>query len=219
MTALVGVSGSGKSSVVNLIQRFYDTQQGSILFDGADMRSLDPSWLRRQFGIVSQEPRLFRATIAENIGWGLDPPPTEAEVRSAARSACLDDFVQGLPQGYDTVVADSKLLSGGQRQRLAIARALVRDPPVLILDEAYSALDTTSARLVAQALEKARWSPRLGRPRTVIVIAHRLFSVQRSNHIVVMDAGRVVESGTHSELLALGGAYSRLVLDSAQQAG
>jgi len=211
-TALVGASGSGKSSIVNLLYRLYDAQQGEISLDGTDISQLEQSWLRRQLGIVGQEPRLFRGTIAENIAWGLSNA-TDEDIRAAAEAACADEFISALPQGYDTVVVDSKLLSGGQRQRIAIARALIRDPSVLVLDEPTAALDSSASLLVAAAVERSRWSPRLGRNRTTIVIAHRRSTVEQADQIIFLREGRVVEKGTHEELMKLGGAYVELVSD------
>lgn len=212
VTAFVGVSGSGKSTAMSLMQRFYDPAEGRVSVDDVDLRELDLPWWRQQLGVVGQEPRLFRGTIAENIAWGLGDVSRE-QIREAARAACIDEFIEQLPLGYDTVVADGKLLSGGQRQLVAIARALLRDPPVLILDEPTSALDASASRRVANSLLNLRWSPRLGRERTVIMIAHRLSTVESVDHIVVFQGGRVVESGTHEELVALDGAYVWLLAD------
>eukprot|EP00435_Cladocopium_sp_Y103_P051187 s1339_g15.t2 len=176
MTALVGTSGSGKSSLINLIQGFYSVQSGQVKIDGVSLEDFDPSWLREQLGIVGQEPHFFRGTVAENISWG--SKASLEEVKEAAKISQAHDFIQQLPKGYDTQIGDGKLLSGGQRQRLAIARALLRDPPVLILDEPTSALDPSTSRLVSRALREAQWSPRLARRRTVLVIAHRLSTVK-----------------------------------------
>jgi len=211
-TAFVGASGAGKSSLAGLVQRLYEVAGGSVTLDGVDLRELELSWLRRQLGVVEQEPRLFRATVAENIAWGL-PAASEADVRAAAEAAHADEFICRLPQGYDTIVADGKLLSGGQRQRLAIARALIRDPPVLILDEPTSALDPAASRLVSSALLRARYSPRLGRHRTIIVIAHRLSTVEHADQIVVLENGRVAQCGTHAELMSRDGVFRRMLGD------
>eukprot|EP00435_Cladocopium_sp_Y103_P010624 s989_g2.t1 len=215
-TALVGFSGSGKSSLLSLLLRFYDLQEGEgcVKFDDADVRHLDRVWLRRQLGLVPQSPRLFRGSIAENIAWG-HPSTTFAEVQSAAQSALAAEFIEELPEGYDTICSDDKLLSGGQRQRIALARALLRDPAVLLLDEPTSALDPKSSALVSQALEQAQWSTRRNCPRTVIIVAHdlRLAAVQRAEKIVVMDRGRILEQGRHAELLELNGAYKRFMED------
>jgi len=218
-TALVGKSGCGKSTMAHLLQRLYDVNpgQGRITLDGCDLRDIDPTWLRRNLGVVGQEPRLFRGTVAENIVWGLhddDPAqPLRLRAEHAARAARAHDFVVQLPRGYDTPVADGKGLSGGERQRLALARALVRDPPILLLDECTSALDPVSDRLVTKALHEARWCQRLGCDRTIVVIAHRLSTVQTADQIVVLEAGQVKEAGSHEELIALGGAYATLLAD------
>jgi len=218
-TALVGKSGCGKSTMAHLLQRLYDVQpgHGRITLDGCDLRNIDSSWLRRNLGVVGQEPRLFRGTVAENIVWGLrDDDPTQPLrllAERAARAARAHDFVVQLPQGYDTPVADGKGLSGGERQRLALARALVRDPPILLLDECTSALDPVSDRLVTKALREARWCQRLGCDRTIVVIAHRLSTVETADQIVVLEAGQVREAGTHEELIALGCAYTELLAD------
>ncbi|CAE7233653.1 ABCB26 [Symbiodinium sp. CCMP2592] len=213
-TALVGFSGSGKSSLLGLLLRFYDLKagSGSVAFDGVDVTDLDPAWLRNQLGVVGQQPKLFRASIKENIAWGL-PGASDAMVRQAAETARAAAFIESLPQGYDTICADDRLLSGGQRQRIAIARALIRDPAVLLLDEPTSALDAASSAEVSRALEQAQWSESRGVHRTVIIVAHdlRLSMVQRADKIVVMDTGQIIEEGQHEELLKLGGGYTRPV--------
>lgn len=212
MTALVGTSGSGKSSLINLIQGFYSVQSGQVTMDGVRLEEFDPSWLREQLGIVGQEPHFFRGTVAENIAWGSKTASLE-EVKEAAEISQAHGFIQQLPKGYDTQIGDGKLLSGGQRQRLAIARALLRDPAVLILDEPTSALDPSTSRLVSRALREAQWSPRLKRRRTVLVIAHRLSTVKDAEQIVVLEKGVVAENGTHQELMARKGSFWRMVTE------
>jgi subfamily B ATP-binding cassette protein MsbA len=202
--ALVGPSGAGKSTLVTLIPRFYDVSEGAILVDGKDVREVRLKDLREAIGVVPQETTLFGGTIRENIAYGkLDA--TDAEIEAAARAAHAHEFVTHFPAGYDTVVGERGVkLSGGQRQRIAIARALLKNPAILILDEATSSLDYESERLVQDALET------LMRGRTTFVIAHRLSTVRRADRIVVMDEGRVVEEGNHEELLAAGGLYKQL---------
>jgi subfamily B ATP-binding cassette protein MsbA len=203
--ALVGQSGSGKSTLVSLVPRFYDPQRGTVLLDGEDVRNYTLLSLRRQIGLVSQDVVLFDDTIANNIAYGALADRSRAEIERAAEAAYVTEFAADLPQGLDTRVGErGALLSGGQRQRVAIARALLKDAPVLILDEATSALDTESERRVQAALA------RLMQGRTVLVIAHRLSTVERADRIVVMRDGRVVEAGTHSQLLAAGRYYASL---------
>jgi subfamily B ATP-binding cassette protein MsbA len=189
---------------MDLLARFYDATAGRITVDGVDVRDVTLASLRAQLGIVTQETILFHDTVRNNIAYGLADAGEEA-VRAAARAAHAHDFISRMTQGYDTVIGDRGMkLSGGERQRLAIARALLKNPPLLLLDEATSALDTESERLVQDALE------RLMRDRTVLVIAHRLSTVQHAHRIVVMESGRVVASGAHAELMEQDGAYRRL---------
>jgi subfamily B ATP-binding cassette protein MsbA len=205
VVALVGPSGSGKSTMVDLIPRFYEPRQGRILVDGVDTREIKLTALRALTGIVSQETVLFHDTVRNNIAYGAPGEYSQAQIEAAARAANAHDFIVELPQGYDTLLGErGTRLSGGQRQRLAIARALLSDPPILILDEATSALDTESERLVQEAID------RLLKGRTVFVIAHRLSTIARADQILVLDRGRIVEQGSHAELLARRGAYYRL---------
>ncbi|MEL6471872.1 MAG: ATP-binding cassette domain-containing protein [Cyanobacteria bacterium J06623_4] len=202
--ALVGASGAGKSTLADLLPRFYDPDDGRIEIDGVDLRSLNISSFRRRLGIVSQDTFLFNASVRENLIYGR-PDATEDEIKDAIHRANAYEFVMNLPDGLETMIGDrGVLLSGGQRQRLAIARALLQDPDILILDEATSALDTISERLVQKAIDE------LSRDRTTLVIAHRLSTVQNADQIAVLDRGRVVETGTHTELLNKDGYYSKL---------
>lgn len=206
LTALVGLSGSGKTTLVALLQRLYDPTEGQVLIDGHDLKDLDALWYRQQIGVVTQEPRLFSTTVAANIAYGCPGEVTRDQIQAAARSANIHDFIMSLPQGYDTLVTD-KLLSGGQRQRIALARALVRNPRILILDEATSALDAESEHQVQLALDRAMQA----RDRTILVIAHRLSTVRSADTIVVLDSGNVAEQGTHGELIEARGIYWSLV--------
>lgn len=202
--ALVGPSGAGKSTVFALVQRFYDVAAGTILVDGVDIRTLDPGALRSRFAYVEQEPVMFAGTVAENIRFGR-PGATQAEVEAAAKAALVHDFVTELPARYDTIVGErGVMLSGGQKQRVAIARALLKDAPILLLDEATSALDAKSEQLVQLALE------RLMEGRTTLVIAHRLATIRDADRILVLEEGRLIDQGTHAELVRKGGRYAEL---------
>ncbi|NBG94522.1 ATP-binding cassette domain-containing protein [Pyruvatibacter mobilis] len=202
--ALVGPSGAGKSTVINLIPRLYDATSGAVTIDGQDVKDVTLASLRREMAIVSQDVTLFNDTVRANIAFGkLDA--TDDEIRAAARAAAAEEFITAMPEGYETVVGDRGLkLSGGQRQRIALARAILRDAPILLLDEATSALDAESERKVQDALETLRHG------RTTIVIAHRLATVREADMICVMDQGRVVELGSHDDLVAADGLYARL---------
>ncbi|MBI1977217.1 MAG: ABC transporter ATP-binding protein [Candidatus Omnitrophica bacterium] len=204
VTALVGTSGAGKTTFVNLLLRFYDPTQGVILINGRDIRDYELNSLRNQVGVVTQETFLFNATVLENIAYGRLEASFE-EVKKAAEVAFADEFIKVLPQGYATVIGERGVtLSGGQRQRLSIARALLKNPPILILDEATSQLDTESERQVQKALEK------LMEGRTVFAIAHRLSTIQNADRIIVLDRGKLVQMGTNETLLKEGGVYKRL---------
>uniref|UniRef100_A0A3P9HIC6 Mitochondrial potassium channel ATP-binding subunit n=1 Tax=Oryzias latipes TaxID=8090 RepID=A0A3P9HIC6_ORYLA len=204
--AIVGESGGGKSTVAALLERFYDPSSGVIMLDGLDIRTLDLSWLRGQvIGFINQEPVLFGSSIMENIRFG-KPEATDAEVIEASKQANAYGFITSFPEGFNTLVGErGATLSGGQKQRIAIARALIKNPSILVLDEATSALDAESERVVQEALDRAT------RGRTVLIIAHRLSTIQRADLICVMSNGRIVEAGTHLELLSKGGIYSDLI--------
>jgi ATP-binding cassette, subfamily B, bacterial MsbA len=202
--AVVGKSGGGKTTLVNLLPRFYVPTKGEIYIDGVDISNVTFKSLRSQFGIVSQEIILFDDTVRANINYG-KPDASESEIIIAAKAAYAHDFIMELPQGYDTTIGErGMVLSGGQRQRLSIARAILTNPPILILDEATSSLDTSSEMMVQRAVENLMES------RTTFVIAHRLSTIKRADRILVLDKGRILDSGTHKELYNRGGLYKDL---------
>ncbi|CAF0915139.1 unnamed protein product [Adineta steineri] len=202
--ALVGASGCGKSTIVQLLERFYDVTHGQLLLDGVDIRKLNIQWLRSRLGVVSQEPVLFDLTIAENISYGLENIPMD-EIILAARKANIHQFIQQLPQGYETKVGvKGSFLSGGEKQRIAIARVLIRRPKILLLDEATSAMDPYNEHVVQVTLDQAQTEDP---SRTSIIIAHRLSTIRSCDLIHVLEMGRIVESGTHTELIQKGGIY------------
>ena len=205
VVAIVGPSGAGKSTIAAMLARMYDPQNGHVLLDGKDLRTLDPEWLRQRIGTVAQEPMLFASSIADNIRYGR-MGATDAEVEAAARAANAHEFISRFPEGYRTLVGERGVqLSGGQKQRIAIARAVLKDPRLLVLDEATSALDAESEHLVQEALE------RLMKGRTTLIIAHRLSTVIGADRVVVMEGGKVVQSGDHAALMGQEGLYRRLV--------
>jgi subfamily B ATP-binding cassette protein MsbA len=205
MVALVGRSGSGKSTLASLIPRFYPNEQGQILIDGIDIADYTLHNLRRHIALVTQQVTLFNSTVAENIAYGELAATSRSEIERVAEAANAREFIDRLPQGFDTLIGENgATLSGGQRQRLAIARALLKDAPILILDEATSSLDSESERHIQNALEHATHG------RTTLVIAHRLSTIERADQVLVMDRGRIIERGTHAELLAVGGHYAKL---------
>jgi ATP-binding cassette subfamily B protein len=205
MIGLCGPSGAGKSTFVNLLLRFYDVTDGQVLLDGVDIRDYDVKWLRREVGIVLQEPHLFHGSVADNIRYAR-PDADEDQVITAARAANAHDFIVGFPDGYDTLVGErGQSLSGGERQRISIARAILHDPRLLILDEATSSVDTETEKQIRQALD------RLIAGRTTIAIAHRLSTLAAADRLVVLDKGRVVETGQHADLVGRkNGVYARL---------
>jgi len=203
--ALVGRSGSGKSTIAGLITRFYDIDEGQILLDGHDLREYTLTSLRNQVALVSQNVHLFNDTVANNIAYARTEEYSREEIEKAAKMAYATDFINKMDNGFDTIIGENGvMLSGGQRQRIAIARALLRDSPILILDEATSALDTESERAIQAALDE------LQKNRTSLVIAHRLSTIEKADEIVVIEDGRIVERGTHSDLLEQRGVYAQL---------
>ena len=202
--ALVGPSGAGKSTIIQLLLRFFDPQNGAILFDGINLSDLTRSAFRKRMAVVPQDPVIFAASVRDNIRFGR-PDATDEEVLKAAQAAAAAEFIKKLPQGFDTYVGErGVLLSGGQKQRIAIARAILRDAPVLLLDEATSALDAESERAVQLAVDE------LARDRTTLIVAHRLATVKKEDRILVLDQGGVVATGTHDDLVGQGGLYARL---------
>lgn len=204
MVALIGPTGSGKSSIINLIPRFYDVTSGTVLVDGKDIRDYRLATLRQHIGIVAQETFLFNSTVKENIAFGR-PSATQEEIEQVAKAANIHEFIMTMEDGYDSMVGERGTnLSGGQKQRLSIARALLKNPPILILDDSTSALDTETELLIQKALVS------LTQSRTTFVIAQRISTVKRADKIVVLDGGKIVEMGTHDDLVHAGGLYSEI---------
>lgn len=208
--ALVGPSGGGKTTICHLIPRFYEIAEGSITVDGQDIRHLTRYSLREQIGVVAQDIFLFNASIYDNIAYA-KPSATREEVYAAARAANIHEYIETMPQGYDTVVGERGVkLSGGQKQRVSIARAFLKNPPILILDEATSALDNVTERMIQESLAA------LSAGRTTIVVAHRLSTIRRADEILLIDEGGIAERGTHEQLMALGGRYAALCTATAE---
>jgi ATP-binding cassette, subfamily B, heavy metal transporter len=203
-TAVVGSSGAGKSTLSRLLYRFYDVQGGAIRINQQDIRQVTQQSVRKSIGIVPQDTVLFNDTIAYNIAYG-KPGATPEQIQAAAKAAQLEELIQALPKGYESIVGERGLkLSGGEKQRVAIARMLLKDPPIVILDEATSALDTRNEQAIQEALQS------LSRNRTTLVIAHRLSTIVEADQILVMNDGQIIERGKHAELIALGGTYAKM---------
>ncbi len=208
LVAIVGRTGCGKTTLINLLMRFYDPDGGSILLDGVDCTEYTRSSVRKNFGMVLQDSWVFKGSVRDNIAYG-KPDATDEEVIAAAKKAHIDGFIKRLPQGYDTIIDDGDSISQGQKQLINIARIMLADPPMIILDEATSNIDTRTERRVQDAFDRLL-RPQDGEKKTGFIVAHRLSTIVNADMILVMDSGKIIERGTHAELLAKGGAYAEL---------